>query len=64
MNGQFSLSQPEAVEKQLASLLETLADRGERRSARATIRWILEELARTPMEFGESREEMHQLGYT
>jgi hypothetical protein len=43
-------------------MIESLRGRGESRLAVHALRWIIEELTRTPMEFGESRNYLSQLG--
>ena len=52
MNGNFALSQSIRAEEELDNLLILLNARGEWVPAAPAPRWIFEELARTPMEFG------------
>ena len=61
MNGDFALSQSIRAEEELDNLLILLNARGEWVPAAPALRWIFEELARTPMEFGESREYLEHL---
>ncbi len=55
MNGDFAVSQSMLAMEQLDEILSVLRGRGETALAASSVRWILEELTRTPMEFGESR---------
>jgi hypothetical protein len=55
MNGAFAVSQSGRAAEELAAILELLRQRGETAIAARSVHWILEELSRTPLEFGESR---------
>jgi hypothetical protein len=61
MNGEFSLSFSKRTALELRRLLDVLRDRGKLESATRALRWIAEELSRTPMEFGESRYDLQHL---
>ena len=55
MNGDFTLSQSGQVADEFSNALAFLRANGEGRPASIAARWMLEELVRTPLEFGESR---------
>ena len=61
MNGEFKVSQSGLANRQLAELLEALRKRGAGGVAAQAARWIIEELARTPLEFFESRNHLEHL---
>jgi hypothetical protein len=52
----FQVSQSRQVIEEFRRVLDLARDRGILPVTLRASRWILEELARTPMEFGESRE--------
>jgi hypothetical protein len=61
MSDEFRVSQSQKVVEEFRHLLDTARDRGILAITLRASRWILEELARTPMEFGESREHLPHL---
>jgi hypothetical protein len=58
----FQVSHSQQVMEDFRRILDLARDRGILRVTLRASRWILEELARTPMEFGESREYLPHLG--
>ena len=58
----FQVSHPQAVLEEFRRMLDLAHARGILPVTIRASRWILEELARTPMEFGESREYLSHLG--
>lgn len=61
MNGAFQVAQAQQVTEQFRELLDVARVRGILAPTARAARWVLEELARTPMEFGESREYLTHL---
>ena len=61
MNGEYSVSQSPLTREELWALLEVARATGRKRVAIQSVRWILEELSRTPLEFGESRNDLPHL---
>ena len=61
MNGAFAVSQSQRVDEQLAGVLAILERRVDWNNSTNALRWIFEELSRTPMEFGESRNDLLHL---
>jgi len=61
MNGEFEVSQSNLAEEKLRELLEVFRLRGKAAPAARAVRWIIEELSRTPMQFGESRDYLEEL---
>ena len=60
-SGNYRVSQPGKVLEEFRELLDTARQRGILAETSRAGRWILEELARTPMEFGESRHNLPEL---
>lgn len=54
----FSVSVSEAVEERIHYAMRAADASGPNPFAKRAAAWILEELARTPLEFGESRHEL------
>jgi len=52
----YRISNSQNAAEKLRAILAELLNQGRREEARRAIRWICEELERTPSEFGESRE--------
>ena len=57
----FFVSSSEAVREMFRTVMENARSQGKLKSAVQAAEWIFEELARTPMEFGESRDEYPSL---
>ncbi|MFO0806523.1 MAG: hypothetical protein U0791_25750 [Gemmataceae bacterium] len=55
MSETFEVSQSHSTIAHLKKLLELLRDQGKSRVTAKALRWIHDELTRTPMQFGESR---------
>jgi hypothetical protein len=61
MSGLFVVSQSRDTLAHLKHLIEILRVEGKGEVTGKSLRWIHEELTRTPMEFGESRYRLEQL---
>jgi hypothetical protein len=62
MSGEFQVFQSQKVVEEFRQLLDAARTAGVLPITVRAARWILEELARTPLKFGESREYLPHLG--
>jgi hypothetical protein len=60
-SSEFQVAHSQRAVQEFRTLLDSARDRGILPLTLRASRWILEELARTPMEFGESREYLQHL---